>query len=278
MNTSSPVSGLWGPDGCAAAVSITFDNLGEVTELERGNWPESVPPGQHFSVIRTLPAILRMLDELALSATFFVEGFNVELYPRALQGIVEAGHELAYHAWLHEEWQHLSYQEERQNLERGVSAMSQLITRPYGFRPPGGVLTDSSVKLLRALGFTYCSPAGSVASISDGLVLLPFQWPIVDAYAYLPGFSDMREKTGDTREPLSPAHLHTRLSSELEKAVQNRSYLSLLFHPFVEDNEEYFAAMRSALEELQKLVHAGSIWCVPCHEVAQWMLNHPHES
>lgn len=31
-----PLSDPWEPAGCAAAVSITFDNLGEATELEHG--------------------------------------------------------------------------------------------------------------------------------------------------------------------------------------------------------------------------------------------------
>src|SRR5215210_7251904 len=29
----------WGPDGRTAAVSVTFDNLGEAMELSRGTWP-----------------------------------------------------------------------------------------------------------------------------------------------------------------------------------------------------------------------------------------------
>jgi len=272
MNTS-PYPGLWGPDGCAAAVSITFDNLGEAVELERGTWPKDMPLGQHPSVTRVLPAILKMLAELGLSATFFVEGLNVELYPRAMMGIVDAGHEIGYHSWCHEEWQYLKYEQEAHILERGVHALDTLSIRPYGFRPPGGALTASSVELLKNMGFTYCSPAGSLASISDNLVFLPFEWPIVDAYAYLPRFRSLRERFGDSREPLSPPHFRARLHMALSKAVQNRSYLSLLFHPFVEEKEEYFEVMHSTLEELRDLVREGSIWCVPCSVVAQRMLN-----
>ena len=272
MNTPSQVPALWGPNGCAAAVSITFDNLGEAVDLERGIWPEAVALGQHLSVVKVLPAILKMLDELSLSATFFIEGLNVEMYPAALLKIVEAGHEVGYHAWRHEEWQHLCSEEERQILEHGLRALSTLKMKPYGFRPPGGALTNSSAKILSTLGFTYCSPAGSMVSISDdGLVFLPFEWPIVDAYAYLPRFSRLREKFGDSPEPLSPAQFQARLLSELKKAVRERRYLSLLFHPFVEEKDEYFHVMRSTLAELRSLVDDGTVWCVPCHEVAEWV-------
>jgi peptidoglycan/xylan/chitin deacetylase (PgdA/CDA1 family) len=273
MNAPSSTPDRWGPEGCAAAVSITFDNLGEAVELERGTWPKDMPLGQHPSVTRVLPAILKMLDELDLSATFFVEGLNTQFYPHAILEIVDAGHEIGYHAWRHEEWQHLSSAEEVQILERGVAAMNKLAIKLYGFRPPGGVLTTSSAKLLKNSGFTYCSPAGSIACISDGLVFLPFEWPLVDAYAYLPRFSNLRERFGDLREPLSPAHFQTTLRSALRRAVQNCSYLSLLFHPFVEEKEEYFEVMQSTLEELQHLVRDGTIWSVPCHKIAEWMLS-----
>ncbi|HZR41240.1 MAG TPA: polysaccharide deacetylase family protein [Ktedonobacteraceae bacterium] len=269
MVTTSPITGPWGPDSCTAAVSITFDNLGEAVELGRGTWPKDMPLGQHPSVTRVLPDILKMLNELGLSATFFVEGINTEMYPHAMMEIVGAGHEVGYHAWLHEEWQYLSYAEEAQILERGVQAMSNLLGRPYGFRPPGGVLTASSVTLLKKMGFTYCSPAGSMAAITDGLAFLPFEWQLVDAYAYLPRFSGLREKFGDTSDPLSPAQFRERLRSALRQVVQKQSYLSLLFHPFVEEAEERFEVMYSTLEELRDLVREGSIWCAPCYKVAQ---------
>jgi peptidoglycan/xylan/chitin deacetylase (PgdA/CDA1 family) len=43
------------------------------------------------------PRILNVLGELGLRSTFFVQGLNIELYPDALLGILDSGHELGYH-------------------------------------------------------------------------------------------------------------------------------------------------------------------------------------
>jgi peptidoglycan/xylan/chitin deacetylase (PgdA/CDA1 family) len=115
---------LWGPDGRRAAVSVTFDNLGEAAALERGLWPEDEPLGRHFSVKGTLPRILDTLEELGLRATFFVEGLNAELYPDALLEIANSGHELGYHGWRHEYWPNLSPSKEVRACTRCTNSAS----------------------------------------------------------------------------------------------------------------------------------------------------------
>ena len=69
-----------------ATVSVTFDNLGEAADLERGIWPEDQRLGEHFTVREALPQLLSLLAGADLRATFFVEGLNGELYPEALAG------------------------------------------------------------------------------------------------------------------------------------------------------------------------------------------------
>ena len=94
----------FGPDRLPAAIVLTFDNLGEASELERGTWPADARPASHPSVTDVLP---RLLDELAaheLTATFFVEALNCELYPNALREIAAKGHEIGMHGWRHEDW------------------------------------------------------------------------------------------------------------------------------------------------------------------------------
>ena len=270
-----PAPPAWGPGACRAAVSVTFDNLGEAADLERGMWPEDVPLGRHFSVRRMLPRILEMLDELGLQATFFVEGLNAELYPEALLQIASSGHELGYHGWRHENWPGLSPSREMQLLERGVSKMDELGVRPRALRPPGGRLTSSSPGLLAELGFTHCSPAGSGIGFLGGLVVLPFEWRLLDAYQYLPRFGELRRRDTGSSVPISPARFQETLDSALQEVVSDGGHLTLLFHPYLEDQEERFETMRRTLEGLRDLEVSGLVWCAPYRAIVSWVRAHP---
>jgi peptidoglycan/xylan/chitin deacetylase (PgdA/CDA1 family) len=274
-NRPNVTSDVRGPDACRAAVSVTFDNLGEAADLERGLWPEDEPLGRHFSVQRTLPRILNVLEELGLRATFFVEGLNAELYPDALLEIAASGHELGYHGWRHEYWPNLSPSEETRLLERGVHKMHELGVRPRGFRPPGGRLTPLSPELLEDIGFTYCSPAGLGIGFLGNLVVLPFEWRLIDAYYYLPRFGGLRETATGSSEPLSPSRFRETLSSALQGVVRDGGHLTLLFHPFLEEQEDRFEIMRGALEELRNLAEDHIVWCAPYRDVASWVRGRP---
>lgn len=269
---SGTAPSTWGPDGRRAAVSITFDNLGEAAEIEQGLWPADRPVGTHPSVTAGLPWILRLLDELGLRATFFVEGVNVEAYPEALTSIPEAGHEIAYHAWRHETWSGLGPGRERQNLERGLKAFDGLDIRPHGFRPPGGRLADSSFELLGELGFRYCSPEGGSADVTDGIATLPFQWPLIDAYYFYEPFGYLREAHGDARDPLPASLMRERLLSALATVARDGGHLCLLFHPFLSVEEEHRGVISDVLEAVRRLTEAGTVWCATCGGVAEHLL------
>jgi peptidoglycan/xylan/chitin deacetylase (PgdA/CDA1 family) len=266
---------IWGPDACRAAVSVTFDNLGEAADLERGLWPEDEPLGRHLSVKRTLPRILDTLDGLGLRATFFVEGLNAELYPEALLKIANSGHELGYHGWRHEYWPNLSPSNEACALERGVHKMHELGVQPRGFRPPGGRLTPFSPELLEYLGFTHCSPAGFGIGFLGNLVVLPFDWRLIDAYYYLPSFGGLRKSATGSSKPLSPFRFRETLSLALQGVVRDGGHLTLLFHPFLEEQEDRFEIMRGALEELRNLAEDRVVWCAPYRDVTSWVRGYP---
>jgi peptidoglycan/xylan/chitin deacetylase (PgdA/CDA1 family) len=223
-------------------IAVTFDNLGEVADLERGRWPADAPLGRHASVTRTLPRILALLAEAGMRATFFVEGLNAELYPDALRAIDAGGHEVAYHGWRHEQWADLDPAAERESLERGVLALDELGLRPVGFRPPGGSLTAGTPALLRELGFTYVSPEADAAEPLDDLAVRPFRWPLVDALYYLPHFADLRERYLGTRVEQPPERLRAAIAAAHDEVV--------VFHPFLLDDDERFAVLREALEPL----------------------------
>src|SRR4051812_31326199 len=149
-------------------IALTFDNLGEAAEMELGAWDDERTPGEHHSVTEILPRVLDALGERELTATFFVEGLNAELYPDALREIAGRGHEVGYHAWRHEEWGALDAGAQADNLRRGAEALERLGLRPRGFRPPGGALDAAGERALAQLGFAHPSPQGDQPAAGEG--------------------------------------------------------------------------------------------------------------
>jgi peptidoglycan/xylan/chitin deacetylase (PgdA/CDA1 family) len=227
-------------------LALTFDNLGEAADLERGHRPA----GPHPSVT-VLPWLLDALDERELHATFFVEAINAEQHPHALRAIAARGHEVGCHAWRHERWDELDPDEEAQTLTRSVAALRELGLDVRGFRPPGGELNAGTPELLRAHGLDWCSPHGTRAERRpDGLAILPFAWPLVDAYHRLEHFADLREAKGDPAAPLDPAATAARLEAELARAP---APACLVLHPFLAADPDGAAALRRILDVVADL-------------------------
>lgn len=262
-------------------VSLTFDNLGEAAQLELGMWPAEVPEGRHFSVVEVLPRLLDLLATRNVRATFFVEGLNARMYPRALQAIVEGGHEVAVHAWRHEEWAALDADSEVALLARATEAMLAIGIEPHGFRPPGGGLTERTPALLGEHGYSYVSPAGERAGLLEGLAVLPFRWPLVDAYAYLPQFAGLRERYGGGPDPHTPQQMRQEMIAALQShsRQQQEGHLTLLFHPFsvAFTGDPGWEALDAVLGEAARLTAEGALTALRMDEAAARMLAHPEE-
>jgi peptidoglycan/xylan/chitin deacetylase (PgdA/CDA1 family) len=257
-----------------SVVSVTFDNLGEAAQLELGMWPPEVPEGQHFTVVDVLPRLLDLLATRKVKATFFVEGLNAEMYPRAL-------HEVAVHAWRHEEWAALDAEAELALLERATDAMRAIGIEPRGFRPPGGGLTERTLGLLREHGYSYVSPAGERAGLLEGLAVLPFRWPLVDAYSYLPQFEGLRERYGDGPDPHTPQEMRAAMIAALKSHAEQEEegHLTLLFHPFSTafTGDPGWEALDSVLGETVRLTETGAFTAMRMDEAAARMLEMPGE-
>jgi peptidoglycan/xylan/chitin deacetylase (PgdA/CDA1 family) len=260
-------------------VSITFDNLGEAAQLELGMWPQEVPMGEHFTVTEILPRLLHLLAGHNLQATFFVEGLNAEMYPQALHTIASAGHEVAVHAWRHEEWATLDADSEAALLTRATEAMRSIGIHSRGFRPPGGGLTERTLALLEEHYYSYVSPAGEREGVLDGLAVLPFRWPLVDAYCYLPQFSGLRERYGEGSDPLTPEQMRDdiMIAALDEHSRREDGHLTLLFHPFsvAFTGDPGWEALDAVLGHTASLAAAGAITARRMDEAAAQMLELP---
>lgn len=250
--------GAW-RDGAHSAICLSFDNLGV---------------DEQTSAVRVLPSLLEALAQRDLAATFFVEGVNAELCPDALGKIAAAGHEVAYHAWCHEQWGELSAAERGENLARGIEAFAGLGIELAGLRPPGGRLGEGGVELLREAGLRYASPAGAGAGIEDGLALLAFEWRHVDATSMLPGLDPVREQMTGSPAPLDPAAFLAYLETEIDRVASEGGFAALVLHlPLL----EWWGPDRLAqlLTRLQRAREDGAIWLAPCADVAAHVLADP---
>ncbi len=268
------MSGSSWPGGARAALSLTFDNLGEAAEIELGAIPPDAPLGDHPTATRVLPSLLGELGSRGLGCTFFVEGLNADVYPELLAEIDAAGHEVAYHAWRHEHWAGLSAAEQAQNLARGRAAFGALGLDMAGVRPPGGGLGPGGLGVLREAGMRYCSPAGAGAGEEGGIALLPFRWRDVDASSLLPGLEAVREEVAGAAGPLDPGAFLAGLEAELERLATDGGYIAVVLHLAMLDwlGGERLGAL---LDHAAAASTAGELWVAPCAKIADRVLAAP---
>jgi peptidoglycan/xylan/chitin deacetylase (PgdA/CDA1 family) len=266
-----PLVANFGPAGLPSAVVLTVDNLGEARALERGTQPADAPAGEDPSVLVALPWLLDQLASRGLSATFFVEAINTELYPDALREIEARGHGIGLHGWRHEEWTSLSAAEERDTLARGVEAFSALGLRTRGFRPPGGELNSRTPVLLREAGLRWCSPAGGAAGIRHGLAYVPFEWSLVDAYYLMDSFAGLRASRGDPEAALDPMELADRWEEELQDLAATGGLRTVVLHPFLMLDERWSAGVGRLLGFMAELVRERRTWVVAGDEFVDWL-------
>jgi peptidoglycan/xylan/chitin deacetylase (PgdA/CDA1 family) len=246
------------------AVLLTFDNLGEAADLERDLTPPA-PVGEHPSVTVALPALLELLQALDLRATFFVEGINAGLYPEAVRSIAAGGHEVGLHAWRHERWAELEPGEQEALLRRSVDAFAGLGLEVDGFRPPGGELGRQTLADLAQYGVCWCSPLGTRAERRDGVAVLPFRWPLVDAFYRMESFADLRREHGEARAPRSPR----ATADALIAGLQADGPAVLILHPFLLVGEEERAVAQRVLGWVADQVASGERWVATGRELSR---------
>ena len=143
----------------APRVCLTFDfdaisiwpaafGLTTPTALSRGEFGARV----------AVPRILDALRRDGVTATFFIPGHTVESFPEVCRRIVDEGHEVGHHGWMHENPVGLDAAAERDVLERGIASMERVLgLRPTGYRSPSWDHSPRTPALLRELGFAYDS-------------------------------------------------------------------------------------------------------------------------
>jgi peptidoglycan/xylan/chitin deacetylase (PgdA/CDA1 family) len=85
-------------------------------------------------------ALLDLLQQHDVKATFFVKGQNVEAFPESLRAIAQAGHEIGNHTYYHRPMLSPSKTAILSELQRTNSVIEEVLGfQPELFRPPYGL-------------------------------------------------------------------------------------------------------------------------------------------
>ena len=82
-------------------LSIDVEDYYHVSAFEKISLP-STWKDRESRVERNTDLILEILDESSVKATFFILGWVAENIPNLVKAILEAGHEVASHGYLHQ--------------------------------------------------------------------------------------------------------------------------------------------------------------------------------
>ena len=92
---------------------------------------------------RTTPAILDLLRQHRIRATFFMEGSQIEAFPAIARQVVEAGHEVGNHTYIHFDYhkaknaapQRLAHElaQTEAALQRAAGIHTRVVRMPYGY-------------------------------------------------------------------------------------------------------------------------------------------------
>src|SRR5215213_7888437 len=174
------------PNGAQVAVSLTFDVdcesgwLGEGDEYVRRL---STLSEARFGATRGVPRILAILQRHGLKGTFYIPGDTAERHTDTCRAIVDAGHEIGHHGYLHLRSDGATEQQQRDEIERGLEALStQLEVTPRGYRSPSWELTPETFALLQEHGFAYDSSlmGDDRPYLYEGMLELPVHWGLDD--------------------------------------------------------------------------------------------------
>jgi peptidoglycan-N-acetylglucosamine deacetylase len=261
-------------DGARVCVALSFDSDHETTTLREG----SVSPGRlsqgEYGARTAVPRILDLLRREGIRASFFVPGVVAELHPDEQRRVVDAGHELAMHGWIHELTSELPAAAERELMHRAYDTLAKLAGRPpAGVRCPSWDFSPTTLGLIRELGLVYDSSLMAddepYELLEDGqptgVVELPVEWIKDDApYLGMNRFSAIRPYT-------APSAVLEIFTAEFDGALAEGGLFLLTLHPHVIGHRSRIAVLEALVRHIKRV---DGVWFATHEELARYCRAH----
>jgi len=120
-----------------------------------GDSPSDIQRGV-FATEVGIPRLLRLFKKYGMTNTFFIPGHSLESFPKEMDMIVAAGHEIGAHGYLHENPIAMTLQQEEDVLARSIELIEALSgQKPRGYVAPWWEMSENTAALLQKYGFSY---------------------------------------------------------------------------------------------------------------------------
>ncbi len=120
-----------------------------------GDSPSDIQRGIFASEVGNI-RLLNLFKKYKLKTSFFIPGHSIETFPDQVKRIVDEGHEIGAHGYLHENPIAMTPTQEEDVLVKCIDLIQKLSgQKPRGYVAPWWEMSASTAALLQKYGFTY---------------------------------------------------------------------------------------------------------------------------
>ena len=260
------------PNDARCAVSFTWDmdadSILHLAHPDDADTRVATMTDLRFGAEVAVPRICRVFESYGLKVSFFVPAWCIEEHPAAVERMLEGGHEIAHHGYMHELPNTFTKEREAYWTQRSTDIIERVTgKKPAGYRAPWGAYSKHTTDILTEAGFLYDSSllgddVPYVIKDRSGreLIEIPVKWSIDDWPHY--------EHSGDLdyMMPISaPQRAKEVFMSEFEAAWKYKAFWQCVWHPFVSGRIARLDSIATIIEDMQD---KGEVWFATLEEVA----------
>ena len=259
------------PNAARVAVALSFDSDHETNELRDGGKSVGRLSWGQYGNRKGVPRILDVLSRHEISATFFVPAVTALLHPDEQRRVIDLGHEIAIHGWIHELNSILPYETEKDLMFRSAETLEKITgVRPVGLRTPSWDFSPNTLQIERELELLYDS---SLFADDDpyelvehgeptGIVELPVEWIRDDAvYFNMARFDGLRPYT-------PPTAVFDIFKREFDGAKEESGLFVLTMHPHVIGYRSRIWILDNLIDHMKT---SGDVWFATHADIARYI-------
>ena len=274
-NQAAPAPNLAWPSGKRCAVFNSFDVDSESAwiayDVKNVNRLVTMSFGGYEARVG-VPKILEYLRSIELKSTFFIPGWVVEAHPKMCEAIVNDGHEVGHHGYLHKRPDPDDFEHDVEEVDRAFEALKRVLgVKPVGYRAPSGENYDRLLKHLRDRGILYSSSwrddirpyRHRLRDGSDGPIELPVNMSFDD---WLYGLSNRFSP-----RPMFPKeHVLSIWNGELDQTREWGGLVTMVLHPQVTGRPMRLGIFRDFIARARSL---GDVWLPTGEAIARHFMT-----